>query len=175
MLFDKYIPPSLETIRVRFKKITPVAEMAHIQMLCHLLNCFLIPANTPADCPKEWHELYFVFACIWAFGSAMFQDQAIDYRVEFSKWWVNEFKTVKFPPGECVPQILKPNRMSFTSPRTHPHLSQKVEQFSTTSWTARQRPSCPGRRRHRNSSWTRTCRCRLSSCTPPSRSACVTS
>nr|NP_001262793.1 dynein heavy chain at 93AB, isoform C [Drosophila melanogaster]AGB96173.1 dynein heavy chain at 93AB, isoform C [Drosophila melanogaster] len=102
MLFDKYIPPSLETIRVRFKKITPVAEMAHIQMLCHLLNCFLIPANTPADCPKEWHELYFVFACIWAFGSAMFQDQAIDYRVEFSKWWVNEFKTVKFPPGGTV-------------------------------------------------------------------------
>ncbi|EDW38589.1 GL12690 [Drosophila persimilis] len=102
MLFDKYIPPSLETIRVRFKKITPVAEMAHIQMLCHLLNCFLIPANTPADCPKEWHELYFVFACIWAFGSAMFQDQAIDYRVEFSKWWVNEFKTVKFPSGGTV-------------------------------------------------------------------------
>lgn len=108
MLFDKYIPPSLETIRVRFKKITPVAEMAHIQMLCHLLNCFLIPSNTPADCPKEWHELYFVFACIWAFGSAMFQDQAIDYRVEFSKWWVNEFKTVKFPSGKwhCYPILL---------------------------------------------------------------------
>lgn len=100
MLFDKYIPASLETIRVRFKKITPIAEMAHIQMLCHLLECFLTPANTPADCPKEWHELYFVFACIWAFGSAMFQDQTIDYRVEFSKWWVNEFKTVKFPQGE---------------------------------------------------------------------------
>ncbi|KAI8120795.1 ciliary, Dynein beta chain [Lucilia cuprina] len=102
MLFDKYIPASLETIRVRFKKITPIAEMAHIQMLCHLLECFLTPANTPADCPKEWHELYFVFACIWAFGSAMFQDQTIDYRVEFSKWWVNEFKTVKFPQGGTV-------------------------------------------------------------------------
>lgn len=100
MLFDKYIPVSLETIRSRFKKITPIAEMAHIQMLCHLLECFLTPTNTPADCPKEWHELYFVFACVWAFGSAMFQDQAIDYRVEFSKWWVNEFKTVKFPQGE---------------------------------------------------------------------------
>uniref|UniRef100_T1H0E2 Uncharacterized protein n=1 Tax=Megaselia scalaris TaxID=36166 RepID=T1H0E2_MEGSC len=84
ILFDKYIPQCLETIRTRFKKITPIAEMAHIEMLCHLLNCFLIPANTPAECPKEWHELYFVFACIWAFGSAMFQDQAIDYRIEFS-------------------------------------------------------------------------------------------
>lgn len=23
--------------------------------------------------------------------------QLVDYRVEFSKWWVNEFKTIKFP------------------------------------------------------------------------------
>ncbi|XP_037924668.1 dynein beta chain, ciliary isoform X3 [Hermetia illucens] len=102
ILFDKYIPACLENIRTRFKKITPVAEMAHIQMLCHLLDCFLIPQNTPPDCPKEWHELYFVFACIWAFGSAMFQDQAIDYRIEFSKWWVNEFKTIKYPTGGTV-------------------------------------------------------------------------
>lgn len=102
ILFDKYIPACLDNIRTRFKKITPVVEMAHIQMLCHLLDCLLIPANTPADCPKEWHDLYFVFSCVWAFGSAMFQDTAIDYRVEFSKWWVNEFKSVKFPTGGTV-------------------------------------------------------------------------
>lgn len=80
-LFDKYIPACLETVRSRFKKITPIAEMAHIQMLCHLLNCLLVPENTPQDCPKEWHDIYFVFACVWAFGSAMFQDTGIDYRV----------------------------------------------------------------------------------------------
>jgi len=28
-----------------------------------------------SDCPKEWYEIYFVFACVWAFGAAMFQDQ----------------------------------------------------------------------------------------------------
>ncbi|XP_059610636.1 dynein beta chain, ciliary isoform X2 [Phlebotomus argentipes] len=102
ILFDKYIPPCLDNIRCRFKKITPIAEMAHVQMLCHLLDCLLTPQNTPADCPKEWHDLYFVFACVWAFGSSMFQDQAIDYRIEFSKWWVNEFKSVKFPTGGTV-------------------------------------------------------------------------
>lgn len=32
----------------------------------------------------------------------MFQDQAIDYRVEFSKWWINEFKIVKFPATGLV-------------------------------------------------------------------------
>lgn len=46
--------------------------------------------------------MYFVFACIWAFGSATFQDQLIDWRNEFNKWWQNEFKTVKFPTGGNV-------------------------------------------------------------------------
>ncbi|KAJ9585774.1 hypothetical protein L9F63_002411, partial [Diploptera punctata] len=102
MLFDKYIPSCLENMRVRFKKITPITEIAHIQMLCYLLHCLLTPTNTPPDCPKEWYEIYFVFSCVWAFGAAMFQDQAIDYRVEFTKWWVNEYKTIKFPSQGTV-------------------------------------------------------------------------
>ncbi|KAK6645275.1 hypothetical protein RUM43_001551 [Polyplax serrata] len=96
-LFDKYIPSCLENIRTRFKKITEIVEIAHIQMLCFLLDCLLTPQNCPPEGAKEMLETYFVFACIWAFGAAMFQDQAIDYRIEFSKWWVNEFKSIKFP------------------------------------------------------------------------------
>ena len=102
ILFDKYTPSCLENVRTRFKKITPIVEMAHIQMLCCLLECLLISSNTPQDCPKDWHEVYFVFACVWAFGSAMFQDQTIDHRVEFSKWFINEFKAVKFPAHGTV-------------------------------------------------------------------------
>jgi dynein heavy chain, axonemal len=71
-------------------------------MLCHLLQCLLVPENTPPDCNKDWIEIYFVFACIWAFGACMFQDQTIDYRVEFSKWWLNEYKTIKFPANVGV-------------------------------------------------------------------------
>ncbi|KAJ8318719.1 LOW QUALITY PROTEIN: hypothetical protein KUTeg_003810 [Tegillarca granosa] len=97
ILFDKYIPLCLDTMRTRFKKITPVAEISQIQMLCYLLECLLTPENTPPDCPKELYELYFVFASVWAFGGVTFQDQLVDYRVEFSKWWTTEFKTVKFP------------------------------------------------------------------------------
>ncbi|XP_071813348.1 dynein beta chain, ciliary-like isoform X2 [Apostichopus japonicus] len=97
ILFDKYLPLVLETMRVRFKKIIPIPEQSMVQMLCYLLECLLTPENTPPDCPKELYELYFVFACIWAFGGSMFQDQLVDYRVEFTKWWVTEFKTIKFP------------------------------------------------------------------------------
>lgn len=74
-LFDKYVPATLEASRTKFKKITPIAEIAHVQMLCTLLEALLIPANIPAESPKDWYEVYFVFACIWAFGSASFQDQ----------------------------------------------------------------------------------------------------
>ncbi|XP_019887304.2 dynein beta chain, ciliary [Ooceraea biroi] len=102
MLFDKYIPPCLEILRTRFKKITPIADMAHVEMLCQLLHCLLKPELTSTDFYKEHYELYFVFAAVWAFGSSMFQDQTVDYRVEFTKWWINEFKQVKFPAQGTV-------------------------------------------------------------------------
>lgn len=75
ILFDKYVPTCLETLRHRFKKITPVADVSHVQMLCFLLECLLTEENIPQDSPKELYELYFAFACIWAFGGVMFQDQ----------------------------------------------------------------------------------------------------
>ncbi|KAF5902959.1 dynein heavy chain 9, axonemal, partial [Clarias magur] len=102
ILFDKYLPPCLDALRSRFKKIIPIPEQSMIQMLCHLLECLLTPEHTPPDCHKELYELYFVFAAIWAFGGALFQDQLVDYRVEFSKWWVTEFKTIKFPSQGTV-------------------------------------------------------------------------
>ncbi|KAK9702182.1 Dynein heavy chain region D6 P-loop domain [Popillia japonica] len=102
ILFDKYVPPCLDVVRVKFKKITPISEIAHIQMLCFLLDSFLTVQNVPQDCPKEWYEIYFVFSTVWAFGSALFQDQIVDWRNEFSKWFTNEFKTIKFPAGGNV-------------------------------------------------------------------------
>uniref|UniRef100_A0A8C4H1B1 Dynein heavy chain 9, axonemal n=1 Tax=Dicentrarchus labrax TaxID=13489 RepID=A0A8C4H1B1_DICLA len=102
ILFDKYLPSCLDTLRSRFKKIIPIPEQSMVQMLCYLLECLLTPENTPPDCAKELYELYFVFAAVWAFGGAMFQDQLVDYRVEFSKWWVAEFKTIKFPSQGTV-------------------------------------------------------------------------
>ncbi|KAF7661538.1 hypothetical protein LDENG_00259550 [Lucifuga dentata] len=102
ILFDKYLPSCLDALRSRFKKIIPIPEQSMVQMLCYLLECLLIPENTPPDCAKELYELYFVFAAVWAFGGALFQDQLVDYRVEFSKWWVADFKTIKFPSQGTV-------------------------------------------------------------------------
>ncbi|XP_058791425.1 dynein beta chain, ciliary [Phymastichus coffea] len=116
ILFDKYIPTCLETLRIRFKKITPIAEMAHVEMLCHLLSCLLTTELTSTDFSKDHYELYFVFAAVWAFGSAMFQDQTIDHRIEFTKWWVNEFKQIKFPStGTVFDYYIDPETKNFVS------------------------------------------------------------
>ncbi|XP_022909837.1 dynein beta chain, ciliary-like [Onthophagus taurus] len=118
ILFDKYVPPCLDMVRGKVKKITPISEIAHISMLCFLLDCFLTQVNVPADCPKEWYEIYFVFSTVWAFGSALFQDQITDWRNEFSKWFTNEFKTVKFPAAGTV---------------FHYYIEQETKRFSP--WT----------------------------------------
>ncbi|XP_016013564.2 dynein heavy chain 9, axonemal isoform X3 [Rousettus aegyptiacus] len=114
ILFDKYIPICLDTLRTRFKKIIPIPEQSMVQMLCHLLECLLTTEDIPADCPKDTYELYFVFAAIWAFGGAMIQDQLMDYRAEFSKWWLTEFKTVKFPSqGTIFDYYIDPETKKF--------------------------------------------------------------
>ncbi|XP_012283270.1 dynein beta chain, ciliary [Orussus abietinus] len=115
VLFDRYVPPTLESLRTNFKKVTPMVDMAHVEMLCHLLGCLLNPELTGApDFTKDHYELYFVFAAVWAFGSALFQDQAVDHRTEFTKWWVNEFKQVKFPiQGTVFDYYIDPETKSF--------------------------------------------------------------
>uniref|UniRef100_UPI0035900BF2 dynein axonemal heavy chain 17-like n=1 Tax=Myxine glutinosa TaxID=7769 RepID=UPI0035900BF2 len=103
MLFQKYLPSCLEHARSPLcKKIAPVTECSLVQTLLDLNEALMVPENIPVDSSKELIEIYFVFAAIWAFGGAMFQDQLVDYRVEFSKWWVNEFKAVKFPSQGTV-------------------------------------------------------------------------
>ncbi|XP_060805137.1 dynein beta chain, ciliary [Amyelois transitella] len=123
VMFDKYIPSLLESCK-KYKRITPLTELQQIQLTCYLLECFLNKTLLPSDCPKEWYETYFVFAIVWGFGSALFQDQLVDWRNEFSKWFCNEFKQIKFPSSGNVFSF-------FIDPETKKFLpwSEKVESF----------------------------------------------
>ncbi|CAL8089314.1 unnamed protein product [Calicophoron daubneyi] len=98
--FDKYVGPSLDMVKSKLKRITPIPDLAHVQMLCFLLECLLdeqMESKDTREFTKENYEMLFVFCCVWAFGGSLFKDQLADYRVEFSRWWLNEFKQVKFP------------------------------------------------------------------------------
>lgn len=104
ILFDKYVPVCLDVLRVRFKKITPIPDITMVTMLCYLLECLLTPENTPPDCNKELYELYFVFAAVWAFGGAMFQDQV---RSGDQRWFLNlvaKYGGRLLPHGTVDPQ-----------------------------------------------------------------------
>uniref|UniRef100_A0A5G2QUI5 Dynein axonemal heavy chain 17 n=1 Tax=Sus scrofa TaxID=9823 RepID=A0A5G2QUI5_PIG len=110
ILFDKYLPTCLDKLRLGFKKITPVPEITVVQTVLYLLECLLTEKNAPPDSAKELYELYFVWAC----GAALVFSQLVDYRVEFSKWWVNEFKTIKFPSqGTVFDYYIDPDTKKF--------------------------------------------------------------
>uniref|UniRef100_A0A8C9AK17 Dynein axonemal heavy chain 11 n=1 Tax=Prolemur simus TaxID=1328070 RepID=A0A8C9AK17_PROSS len=97
ILFDNYVPACLDKLRTSFKTITSIPESSLVQTVCTLLECLLTPENVPSDSPKEVYEVYFAFACIWAFGGPLLQDQLSDYQADFSRWWQKEMKAVKFP------------------------------------------------------------------------------
>jgi dynein heavy chain len=35
-------------LKIRFKKITPIPDIAHIEALCSLLESLVVPANIPS-------------------------------------------------------------------------------------------------------------------------------
>ncbi|KAM8981229.1 dynein axonemal heavy chain 11 isoform 1-T1 [Sarcophilus harrisii] len=114
ILFDKYVPPCLDKLRTSFKTITSIPEISLVQTLCSLLDCLLTPENVPSESPREVYEIYFVFACIWAFGGALLQDQLSDYPTEFSRWWLKQMKAVKFPSqGTIFDYYLDPKTRKF--------------------------------------------------------------
>ena len=52
--------------------------------------------NLPSEAEEVHYEMWFVFALIWSFGSALFHDGQTDHKAEFSKWFMNEFKSIEF-------------------------------------------------------------------------------
>ncbi|XP_062848433.1 dynein axonemal heavy chain 11 [Trichomycterus rosablanca] len=127
ILFDKYVSRCLEQIRSSSKTIVPITDISMVQTLCSLLDSLLVPENVPSDSSRDVYETYFVFACIWAFGGATYQDQLRDYRAEFSQWWTKEMKSIKLPAtGSVFDFYLDPQTRRFLpwADRTPPFLTE---------------------------------------------------
>ena len=59
--------------------------------LCKLLEAMLAPGNL------KCLEYTFVFCSVWAFGAGYSEKDNREYKKEFSNWWKDKFKIVKFP------------------------------------------------------------------------------
>ena len=95
-LFEKYCPPAMFEIKKAFKTLVPVSDFNMAQTLCRMLEGLLTQDNVGVKDASQF-EMYFVFAAVWACGGAMSVVGGIDYRKEFSKWWKDTFKSVRFP------------------------------------------------------------------------------
>lgn len=47
-------------------------------------------------------EFLFVFACVWGIGAGFSEKDGKDFRKDFSNWWKDKFKTIKFPTKDTV-------------------------------------------------------------------------
>uniref|UniRef100_A0A1A9VM43 AAA+ ATPase domain-containing protein n=1 Tax=Glossina austeni TaxID=7395 RepID=A0A1A9VM43_GLOAU len=117
-LFEKYYPRLMQH-QQNFKRIIPIPVIAMIQISCHLLESLLETSlksnsivvetsrlsqpsnsqhnNNTAETMETHLALMFTYATMWGFGSILHEDQIIDWRREFHKWWTSEFKDIKLP------------------------------------------------------------------------------
>jgi dynein heavy chain len=95
-LFDKYMPETLKHVKTYFKHAIPQRELAMINAMCSLLQSIISTNEIKAL------EYVFVFSAIWCVGGGFtVMSDGKDYRKEFSKWWMDKFKAIKFP-GKTV-------------------------------------------------------------------------
>lgn len=99
-MFDKYVPDILTFMRKELKTILPQEEVTLVTSLLRFLQGII----TFDVCRNALYlEHAFVFAAIWAFGSALFvSEDGTDYRAMFSDWWRANFKSVRLPARETI-------------------------------------------------------------------------
>ncbi|KAH0788142.1 Dynein heavy chain family protein [Histomonas meleagridis] len=113
VLFNSYVPRTLELIHTNIKHIIPLSDIAMVETLCRLLESLLIEENLPQNAEASLYELYFVFAAVWAFGGAC-DDQGRDYRSEFSQMWKSEWRNITFPQqGTVFDYYVNPEKKKF--------------------------------------------------------------
>ena len=96
-LFEKYIPETFEYIKkANMKFIVPVVEISMVVNICKFIQSILSKQEV------KGLEFLFVFACVWAIGAGFSEKDGKDFRKDFSNWWKDKYKTIKFPTKDTV-------------------------------------------------------------------------
>ena len=90
-LFDKYVPDTLFHCAKSFKHVVPQVQIAMVISMTRLLENILNQKEV------KGLEYIFVFACIWCIGGGFTEKEGKDYKRDFSNWWKDKWKVIKFP------------------------------------------------------------------------------
>jgi dynein heavy chain len=90
-LFDKYVAETLMHLKKFFKFVVPVVDIQLVIAICKLLESILDNEEV------QGLEYIFVFACVWAIGAGFMEKDGKDYRRQFSDFWKDKWKTIKYP------------------------------------------------------------------------------
>jgi len=92
-LFDKYLAETFLHLKKFFKYLVPTVEISMVIAICRLLESIMDKQEV-----TKGHEFVFVFACIWCIGGGFAEKDGKDFRKEFSNWWKEKWKNIKFHP-----------------------------------------------------------------------------
>ena len=94
-LIELYIPPLILQTKIEFQYVVHIAPVELVKSVCWLLDALITNENVPKhdDNEDKLIEKYFVFALIWAFGSALTPET----KQTFNRWWRENFKNVGIP------------------------------------------------------------------------------
>merc|ERR1719326_2832752 len=108
--FDKYCPDALLYMKKNCKIQVPMVDIAMVDKICYLLDSFIF--NNPQQHMLDALEYWFVFCAVWACGGCLSEVDGVDYRKQFSNWWKQEMKTIKFPSkGTTFDYFVEGSRM----------------------------------------------------------------
>ena len=99
-LFETMVAPTLSMIRKeKWEHVTPVKDLAIVEVICRILEAVLTPETCPAGSEKEVYESFFQFAAVWGIGGAFGSDKGADFRKALDGYWRTEFGklSMRFP------------------------------------------------------------------------------
>lgn len=132
--FDMYVKPTLKWMAKNVAPIVTLQDMNFVQTLLFMLDGSLQSTNVETE-NLDALEKIFVFAMIWAMGSALtITDDGIDHRKLFSDWWRTEWRGVKIPTQYTIFDYwYDPNSNSFELWSKSPFLSSEMMEYNSST------------------------------------------
>ena len=75
-LFEAFVAPTLTMMaKEKWVHLTPIKDIAIIEVICRILEGLLTPETCPPGSEKEVYEAYFQFAAVWGIGGGFGADK----------------------------------------------------------------------------------------------------